>query len=127
MCKTTEEITNFKCNWGGWYLLCPYCIPPNDICSVKEWHDKDGTNKYDFDEECWEEESGEYDGDGVPYPMFCDSCGSQVYNEVNHGACQFERCDDYGLNPMQLTAKYTLLGLKEAEAERAYDKANCKK
>ena len=50
-------LTNYMCEFDDrWYILCPDCIPVSDVCGVKEWHDRDGTNNYDFDEECWIEE-----------------------------------------------------------------------
>ena len=38
------------------YIVCDDCIPPDDICSVKEWNErwtKKGKNTFDFDEMCW--------------------------------------------------------------------------
>ena len=39
--------------------IMPDCIVPSGVCGVKEWHDRDGTNNYDFDEECWVSEEEE--------------------------------------------------------------------
>ena len=38
------------------YIVCDDCIPPDAICSVKEWNErwtKKGKNTFDFDEMCW--------------------------------------------------------------------------
>ena len=46
-----EHITEFKCNWGGNYLLCPDCIPPDDICSVIDWNKKTDAEREKLQEE----------------------------------------------------------------------------
>ena len=57
------EITEYKCITGKWYNLCPDCIPYNEICSVEEWAEKDGTNNYDFEDECWRDDMSDSEDD----------------------------------------------------------------
>lgn len=49
-------VASFRCNFAKKdYILCADCIPPNDVCSVKEWRDRDGTKTFNFEDECWDD------------------------------------------------------------------------
>ena len=97
-------LSAFKCGFNRReYILCPDCIPYNEICSVKEWWERDGNSNYNFDEECWlgeEDHCCEYCGwkDGADednlyvhpfgYVKLCNDCGKgQCVGTCEHTEC----------------------------------------
>ena len=59
------------------YTLCDDCIPPDSICSVKEWNErwtKKGKDTFDFDRMKWKEEEEE----DSQYKELCAECKTQL-------------------------------------------------
>ena len=53
-----EKEASCRVSEYGSYILCDNCVPPDDICSVKEWNErwtKKGKDTFDFDTMEWKE------------------------------------------------------------------------